>query len=1063
MQFLRSRIAIPLMVSLLAVALTLSSAFGQASANKAQLAGTVLDPNGAAVPNADIKIRNVATGFSRELKSNEAGQYRAVALDPGTYDVTCEFQGFAPSKLSNVVLTVGSAVTVDITLSVQATATTIEVGETMTSDVMPAPSATLNSRAIENLPINGRRFQDFAQLTPTVAVTDGTRGQLSMAGQRGVNSNVMLDGGDYNQPFFGGIRGGERSNSIITVPQSAVQEFQVVTTGYSAEYGRSTGGVMNTITKSGGNDMHGEAFYQIRHRALSAQNPIPINLPVGGLQKVTPSENLQQYGGSVGGSIIKDRLFWLGAFEQQNAKTPRQVFFPALSTFTPSANTQEAVNYFKKQEAPFDQSNRAMAAMGRADYQFAKGHRLTTRYNFSDSNERNAVSVGGDLNPFSNSALSNEGQEKDRLHNGALQYTHLLSPVLVNDFRFLGSAELRPRLANSNLPTLNAGLVGLTGTRNFLPTTQSDKRWQFADALSWTAGKHTIKIGGDYNYITASQSFGFSQFGGFYLTGGTLEQQLDAMGSGGAIQRFDTTLARYEKQIGNTLAAFNMQQIAVFAQDSFRVHKRLSLDFGIRYEAQVNPAVEANNASLINRVQAVQFPIGARLNPTYIPNSASQVMPRVGFAWTPFEDGGRTVVRGHFGVFYASTPLLSFAGPNNNFRTPPGDVRISLNSTAGRTIYRAFNAAGLDLNAVSLDNLPNIPLDTVLKASSFLLTGSTAGAAADPFLNASVLAVANDFANPRSMQGGLGFDTELAKNFVVGAQFNYVNTVHLQRNRDYNVPAPVISPTDQSLRPNFRVVSVGGGLPTILRPVSTLSNVTIRESSARQMYRAATLSAQYRRSKLQFQAFYTLAENFSDDDSERDSSGFTYTNSFDLRPEYNYSYLDIRHAFTSNAIYSLPWGFDIAGLYRFRTGLPMTAVAGVDLNQDGNNFSAPGGFSSAPTDRPYHTAGIPFLRNAYRNRNFQTFDLRVMKNFRIKERMRVQLSAEMFNLFNVANVAFSGQANIYGPGFQANGTYAPVDSRFQRLYRPADGQYDSLTTSQQGKPFQMQFGARFFF
>lgn len=170
--------------------------------------------------------------------------------------------------MQGVTVNVGSAVGVDITLQVQATTTTIEVGESIVNVALPAPTTVLGATALQNLPINGRRFQDFAVLTPTVQV-DPSRSQISFAGQRGINSNIMVDGADYNQPFFGGIRGGERSNSVITVPQSSVQEFQAITTGYSAEYGRSTGGILNVISKSGSNSWHGEAFYQNRNAELS--------------------------------------------------------------------------------------------------------------------------------------------------------------------------------------------------------------------------------------------------------------------------------------------------------------------------------------------------------------------------------------------------------------------------------------------------------------------------------------------------------------------------------------------------------------------------------------------------------------------------------------------------------------------------------------------------------------------------------------------------------------------------------------------------------------------------
>lgn len=1015
--------------------------FGQADANRGQLVGTVYDANQAVIPNATVKITNQGTGTVREVKTNESGQYRALQLDPGSYQIVAQASGLAPNTISGVVVTVGSAVGLDIVLQVQAVTTQVEVAETMINVALPAPSATVNSTAITNLPINGRRFQDFAVLTPTVQANDGTRGQLSFAGQRAIYSNVMLDGADYTQPFFGGIRGGERSNSIITVPQSAIQEFQVVTSGYAAEYGRSTGGVMNTITKSGTNAIHGEGFYQNRNRKFSKPSPIPVRNPSSGVfEKVTPSETLQQFGGAVGGPAIKDRLFWFGAVEHQRADIPRRVVFPQLANVTASALTQPAIDFYRSEEKPFTQDNKASAVLARADYSFAKGHRLTARYGFSDSVENNAVTVGGATNPFNQAALSNEGIEKDRIHNGTLQYTHLASPTTVNDVRFTGTYEVRPRLANSNTPSVST-FLGAFGARNFLPTTQDDQRWQLTDSLSLIRGKHTLKFGVDFSNISTVQAFGFNQFGTFNTVVSNAQTVAQLLGGNGANggNRFDSTSATYTRQIGNLIADYGLKQLAFFAQDNFRVSNSLTLDFGLRWEGQYNPTPEANNTDLLNSVKSALFPLGARLNPDVMKDSTRQIMPRFGFAWTPVNGSHRTVVRGHTGIFYAATPLLVFSGGTNNFRTPPGDVSISFGGDTTRpSIYSVFRQVGVDLNSASLSALPIIPLETVQRAATAWLGGG----APNPFNGASLTLNADDFVNPRSFQSGLGVDTELFTNFVVGAQFNYVNTVHLLRNRNYNLGIPFISPTDQSQRPSFTGLQRVG--------VRTLNQLTVRESSARGMYRAMTFQAQYRTKKLQFSGFYTMAQNYSDADSERDASGFEYANSFNLRDEYYYSSQDIRHQFTANAVYQLPLGFEVAGITRANSGLPFTPRVGSDVNGDGNN-----------NDRPYSAAGKPFLRNSYRNRGYARTDFRVMKGFKLSESKRLQFSAEFFNLFNADNVIFGGNNMVYGAGFQPNGQTAAVNTQFMRLLQ-ADGSYDP-NNQQVGNPLQMQLGVRLFF
>jgi hypothetical protein len=1014
----------------------LVGAWGQADANKAQLFGTVLDPKGAVAPGAAVKIVNVRTGFARELKSGGEGQYRFVQLDPGGYEMTAQAPGFAESRLTGITLNVGASIQADIRLQLQATATAIDVSDTLINVALPAPATTLGSQAIRDLPINGRRFQDFASLTPAVVV-EPQRQQLSFAGQRGVNSNIMVDGADYNQPFFGGIRGGERSNFNFTLPQGAVQEFQAVTTGYAAEYGRSTGGVLNVITKSGANQWHGDAFYQNRDRSLSANNPIFL---------VQPSESLQQWGGSAGGALKRDKLFVFGAYEQQTANTPREVIFPLLATVTPSPATQEAISFLRGEQRQFTQTNRAVASTVRADYQFARGDRLTFRYNVADSIENNAVSVGGALNPFTNGALGNEGTEKNRNHFGTMQYTALISPRMVNDLKFSGSFERRPRLANSHTPTVAGQPLGTFGARSFLPTVQSDRRIQITDSLSLTAGRHTLKFGVDYNRLNADQTFGFNQFGGFALNTSLVPRLLTLMSAGPGQNRFDGPEVVYNRQIGNLLADYGMHQLAFFAQDSWRVTPRLTLDFGLRWEGQFNPAVMANNDAVVNRVNGVPLPNGARLDVRRIQDNLNQFAPRFGFAWSPLKSRRLLVVRGHTGVFYAASPMLLFAGPTNNLRLPPGDVSLQLANVrrpdgTNFTVYQQLLAAGVDLNRTPLGQLPVIGVDVVQRASALALGGT----ARDPFLGASLTLMAPDFRNPRSYQAGLGFETEITSRWIAGAQVNYINTVWLHRNRDYNMPAPVPRATDPAQRPFF---GLNAG---VMRPIPQQAVLTVRESSARSMYRGLTLQTQYRSQRFQWGAFYTVAENFSDDDSERDAGGVNHMDGFDFRQEYGYSNIDFRHQFNTYALYTLPWGLEVSGLMRARTGLPLNAIVGSDLN--GNLIN---------NDRPFPAPGVPFARNAFRNRGVTGVDMRVLKSFRLKgEATRLQLSAEFFNLFNIDNVVFAGNTNVHGPGLDAQGNAVAPLAGFM-LLRGTDGGYNRVNT-QVGNPFQAQFGIRFFF
>jgi hypothetical protein len=1020
--------------------------FGQADANKGQITGTVFDPKQAVVPNAKIRIQNTTTNAVRELTSGPAGEFRAVLLDPGVYDVTVEAAGFAATQLQGVVVNVGSVVDLPVTLAVGTTTTTVQVTAEATGVDLPAPTSIINTEAIENLPINGRRFTDFAALTPTVQI-DPQRGSISFAAQRGINGNVMMDGTDYNNPFFGGTRGGERSGYIPTVPQSAIQEFQVVTTGYGPEYGRSTGGVLNAVSKSGANEYHGEGFYQIRPRGSSNENPlIPTIRATPSLTVGETREQLQQFGGGIGGAIKKDKLFWYAAAERQLSNVPRQVFFQSLAGRTPTPQTQEAISFYQSQQGPITSTNDATVVSGRMDYQMTNGSRLTARFNWSDANANNAITTGAPLPVVDNRALSGSGTEQDRTYTGIAQYTAILSPNIINDLRFSGTYELRPRTSNSAVPNVS-NAIGNFGARNFLPTTEDDERYQIVDGLTFIKGAHAMKFGGDYSYLHTYQQFGFNQFGSITFGTSDIPTLLTVMSVAPGQNRFDNTTVRYSLQIGNRLADYNMHQIAFYAQDAWKINPQFTLNYGVRWEGQVNPQAVATNTAVVQAMQATVFPLNNRFDPSQLHNNLNQWMPRVGFTFSPFKGSAKTVIRGHAGLFYAATPMVTFTGTNNNFRLPPGDLSIAYIPTAnGPTVYQIFKAAGYDLNTASLGNLPILTPDQLTTALA-QLTGS----APNPFLQASFTGTGNDFQNPRAFQAGLGGDQDLGHGWVATVQLNYVNTVHLERNRDYNLPAPTLRAADGRYTFNNRVG----------RPLPQYSTLTMRESSARSMYRGATFSVRNNSLKhVQLGAQYTVAQAYSDDDNERSAGGFTYDNPANLKLEYGYASLDVRSSFTAYAVSRLRWGLILSGNFSAATGQPIDPIAGADINLDGST-----------SDRAYQAVGVPFARNSFRNRGWKTVNLRVIKEFKFNEKYRMQLSAEMFNLFNWDNVIIGpagiNNANtIYGAGINTDGSVAAprTDSNgptFMRLRLPS-GLYDG-NNSQVGLPFQAQFGARFFF
>ena len=295
-----------------------------------------------------------------------------------------------------------------------------------------------------------------------------------LAGQRGINSNVSIDGADYNQPFFGGIRGGERSNNAFTVPQEAIQEFQVIASGYSAEFGRSTGGIVNAITKSGTNSPQGSLFYVNRNKDWAERNAFG--------QTAAPTQ--QQWGGSIGGPIAQNRLFYFVAGEMQRLKNTRNVVF-SLTGITPNADNAEAYNFFKGLEELFDATNDAEAILGRVDYQMPEGNRLAVRYFFSNNKALNSNATGNALSDTTISALSNNGTERDRTNTVVGEFTSPLRSNTLLEIRGQYSREERPRDANALLPLIT-GTVGNVGTVSFLgENIQQDWRAQLAANTTW--------------------------------------------------------------------------------------------------------------------------------------------------------------------------------------------------------------------------------------------------------------------------------------------------------------------------------------------------------------------------------------------------------------------------------------------------------------------------------------------------------------------------------------------------------------------------------------------------
>ena len=1012
-------------------------AAAQSQATTGEINGRVVDAQGGTLPGVSVTAKNPDTGYVRTVTTNEEGLYLLPLLPPGAYDVTMELAGFSTS-LRRIALTVGATVTYNHTLQLSqiAESVTVTAATPLVETTATVRTSTVPEQAIDNLPINGRRFQDFVTLTPTVQV-DTQRGQLSFAGQRGINSNVNVDGADYNQPFFGGIRGGERSNNAFTVPQESIQEFQVVAAGYSAEFGRSTGGLVNAVTKAGTNTTRGSALYVNRNREWAEKNAFG--------QTAAPTQ--QQFGGSIGGPLVRDKLFYFGAIEQQLFENTRNVVFN-LTGVAPTADTQEAYDYYRSLETPFDTTNDATALLGRVDYQLGSGSRLSVRYSWSRNEALNSNAVGNALADTTTSALSNNGTEKDNTNTLVGQYTSAIRSNLLLEVRGQYAREERPRIANALEPTVQSQ-VGNYGTVNFLgENIQRDWRAQAAANLTSVRGTHTFKFGTEYNHVDAFQLFGFNQFGRWTVNGAP-SVALEVLSTGGPnANRFDVPVATatYLKQLGNLELALATDELAFFAQDAWRITPQFTLNYGLRWEGAFNPTPQANNEFMLSALDGFVFPNGRAVDPTQIPDQLNQFGPRVGFAWNPGEDG-RTVVRGYSGIYYARTPMLLWAGPMNNFRVPPGDLSVQLPFTApagnpNTTLYRQLLLIGIDLNRTPLNQLPILSTEQITQVASAL------GLTVNPYLGSQPIVIDQDFKNPRATQVGGGVEREILQGVTASADVTYVKTDNLQRNREMNLLPPAPAANDPAQRPVF---------PTV-RPNTLLGSVQVREPTAESEYTALSLTTKVQKAWGLVNANYVLSKSMSDDDNERDSGGAQYENTYDLSPEWGPARLDRRHQFNGYALFFLPYNFDVSTGFRFRSGLPIDAPMGRDANNDRGG-----------PDRPYSAPGVPFQRNSFRNEPFKEVNLRAQWSLNLQQGRRLLFTAELFNAFNWDNIQLAGNAvtNYCAGTAPADcGFGAPTNPNFLSLTdnNPSSSTFGRLiTTNNPGAPRQVQLGVRFQF
>lgn len=638
-------------VSLLVLVLSLSiTAYGQSQANTGNIEGRVTDPNAAAVPNVTITATNIANGLTKSAQTNEEGVYRIVFLAPGIYKVdTSGAQGFAPASFTNVIVTVGGQTPLDIQLAVgNATVAMVDVSAEgqVVETARTSISSVVNERAIQNLPVNGRNFLDFATLTPSV-VRDPTRqGDLAVGGQKGTLNSLQVDGADNNNTFFGQSFGRTGTRPPYQFSEESVQEFQVNQNGFSAEFGRAGGAVINVVTKSGTNEWHGSAFEFFRDEALNSNTPI-----LTARNAKRPKSQINQFGATIGGPIKRDRAFFFFAYDGQRSNIPNVVDAPNF--FAQPLNIQ---NLLAPKMNTYQIGRDQDVYMAKTDIRLNNSNQLVLRFNqqnFTGNNNEN----GG---PLSVEEHSGNSIAKTTTFSGSLIST--LSPTVINDFRFQFGRDREPGEANSDITEARiqtgGGFLQL-GRNNFSPRETTIKRAQFIDVVSLTHGEHSLKFGADLNFDRVfnffpglfSGQFTFNSYALFASnTPATFVQNFPGAGTTGGTTNPD------------------LNEYGLFVQDDWRVSPKLTLNLGLRYDLQdlADPTVNNPSASLA----------AAGLDTTTPIRDGNNIAPRFGFSYA-FDD--KTVLRGGYGIFFGRTPaiMLGTADSQNGIQV----TGVSLNCT----------------------------------------------------------------------------------------------------------------------------------------------------------------------------------------------------------------------------------------------------------------------------------------------------------------------------------------------------------------------------------------------
>jgi outer membrane receptor protein involved in Fe transport len=943
----------------------------QSQATTGIIRGVVSDPSGAPVNAAAVTLRETQTGFQRQITTNDRGGFVASLLPLGIYDVTARAVGFSEARRTGIPLRVGE--TVDLRLSLAAVelqAVVVEATQPVVDATKIENSTRLPSAAVAGLPNNGRNYLNLTLLTPNVAIVQGPDGdELTIAGQRGIHNNVSVDGADFNNPFFGEQRGGQRP--AFTFNLDAVQEIVVVASGASAEFGRSSGGFVNVVTKSGTNELHGSAHYYGKDGILSGQPR------VGNQTFPVPDFSQHQFGFTLGGPIKRDRAFFFVAYDQQlydeiKQTDPNRIAAPLRAWMDTAYGGALAGDY-----GSIARTNDARALLAKFDFRLSDRHNASLKYNYTWSEQANGTF---DVDPWARSANGLEQDHSNAINGSLVSY---LTPNLANEFRFQYSREDRPRpydgprsgalganrVDGSPLrpfPDIAMDFAGgyRFGMPFFLPIDYYDTRVQLLDNLSIARGDHFFKLGFEYNKVHSVQTFvGFANSRYIFSSVQSfLDFAADPSQSGGVL------LYLQQAGVGRSVREAGTQDIpqteyALYLQDTWKPNPKWTFNYGLRWEAQIQadpitPPSQVFYAPFIGQTRTRVNDLGSTVVSTFpsdgtIPSDKKMFQPRFGFAYDPGGDG-RRVVRGSAGLYFARIPGLNLASSR------------STNGSVGMTYFRASFFGPVPGFGTQLP-------DNVAPSAVFL---------------PDVFVFDKNFRNPRTLSASLGYEWQVGNDLGASISYTHSRTDRLTRFINRNAAA-FGSPWDSALTS-----------PSDVNGVTTLTTV---ESSAKSRYNGITIGLKrVIDPNFQFQVNYTLSFDKSDDDNERDPFSFRYARADSLHAEYNWSDRDQRHRVNGWFLAHIGSGVFLNSRISVYSAQPTSESCGPIPVV--NPFAPPAGQrATSPADRNCANGSV-LKRNTLRKDNsYVSWDLGLTWPFNLGKQGRLEAIVQVFNVLGAEN------------------------------------------------------------